>query len=184
MTFFIADPHFGHANIIRMCGRPYADIEEMNEALIEAWNGRITEGDTVYILGDLFFCCKKPEEILRCLSGKKHLILGNHDDSWMGKVDLSRYFIGVDTMLELTDGGRRLTLCHYPLLTWKDPKTSYMIHGHIHGSTNADFWPLLRLRDNVLNAGVDVNGFHPVPFEELLENNRRWKAGHDSGGPA
>ena len=38
-----------------------------------------------------------------------------------------------------------------------------------------DFWPLLRSRDRVLNAGVDINGFQPVTFEELLENNRSWK---------
>ena len=38
-----------------------------------------------------------------------------------------------------------------------------------------DFWPLLQKRDNVLNAGVDINHFTPVIFDELLENNRRFK---------
>lgn len=52
---------------------------------------------------------------------------------------------------------------------------SYMIHGHIHNDTRADFWPLIASRDNVLNAGVDINGFQPVTFDELLENNRRFK---------
>lgn len=50
---------------------------------------------------------------------------------------------------------------------------SYMIHGHIHNDTSADFYPLIAARENVLNAGVDINGFRPVTFEELLENNRR-----------
>ena len=48
-----------------------------------------------------------------------------------------------------------------------------MIHGHIHADTNADFWPLIRCRDNVLNAGVDLNGYRPVTFDELVENNRK-----------
>lgn len=26
----------------------------------------------------------------------------------------------------------------------------------------------------VLNAGVDINGFEPVTFEELLKNNNEW----------
>ena len=41
---------------------------------------------------------------------------------------------------------------------------------------SADYWPLLAIRDNVLNAGVDINGYVPVLFDELLENNRRFKA--------
>ncbi len=38
--------------------------------------------------------------------------------------------------------------------------------------TDIDFYPLITRRGNILNAGVDMNGFKPVTFEELLENNR------------
>ena len=55
MFYYIADPHFGHENILKMCGRPFDTIEEMNEAMIAAWNERVTGNDTVFILGDLFF---------------------------------------------------------------------------------------------------------------------------------
>lgn len=178
MIFFTADTHFGHANIVRMCERPYSDIDEMNEALIAAWNDRVSGGDTVYIVGDMFFRCADPEPILRRLKGKKRLILGNHDGSWIGKVEISRYFASVDTLLEISDGKHGLTLCHYPLLTWKHAKRSYMIHGHIHNDTAADYWPLLLRRERVLNAGVDVNGFQPVTFDELLANNIAYKEQH------
>ena len=57
---------------------------------------------------------------------------------------------------------------------------SYMVHGHIHNDRRADYWPLLQCRDRVLNAGVDINGFKPVTFEEMLENNIRFKA--EDGG--
>lgn len=63
------------------------------------------------------------------------------------------------------------------MLTWKHAMRSYMIHGHIHNDTSADFYPLIAARENVLNAGVDINGFRPVTFEELLENNRHFKKG-------
>ena len=52
---------------------------------------------------------------------------------------------------------------------------TFMIHGHIHNDTKADFWPLIAARDNVLNAGADINDFMPVTFDEMLENNRRFK---------
>lgn len=176
MIYFIADPHFGHENILKLCGRPFPDIETMNETLIAAWNGRVTGADTVYILGDLFYRCADPEAILQRLKGRKRLIVGNHDSSWMDRVDLSRYFFSVDEMLVVSDGTHALTLCHYPLLSWKHQKRSYMIHGHIHANTHDDFFPLIAARERLLNAGVDINGFRPVTFDELLENNAAFKA--------
>ena len=175
MIYYIADPHFGHSNILKMCSRPFASIQEMNEAMIAAWNERVTGRDTVYIIGDLLFRCADPESILRRLKGRKHLIVGNHDSSWMCEVDTSKYFVSVNDLLVTTDGTRQLTLCHYPLLTWKHQKKSYMIHGHIHANTDTDFFPLIAARERMLNAGADINGFIPVTFEELVENNRRFK---------
>ena len=71
-----------------------------------------------------------------------------------------------------------VTLCHYPLLTWRHQLRSYMIHGHIHNDTTSDCWPLIKSRDRLLNAGVDINGFEPVSFDELLANNRVFKLNH------
>jgi calcineurin-like phosphoesterase family protein len=176
MIYFIADPHFGHENILKLTGRPFASIEEMNEAMIAAWNERVTGTDTVYIVGDLFFRCADPEAILRRLKGRKRLIVGNHDSSWMDKVDLNRYFVSVDDLLVTTDGTRQLTLCHYPLLSWKHQLKSYMIHGHIHTKTDDDFFPLIAARERILNAGADINGLRPVTFEELVANNEAFKA--------
>ena len=45
--FFTADTHFGHANIIRYCGRPFADAAAMDGALIAIWNAAVAPGDTV-----------------------------------------------------------------------------------------------------------------------------------------
>ena len=175
MYYFISDPHFGHENILKMCRRPFENVEEMNEAMIDAWNQRVTGNDTVFILGDLFYRCPDPEPILQRLKGKKRLIIGNHDSSWTDKVDLSRYFVSVDPFLEITDGVRAITLCHYPLLTWKHKLRTYMVHGHIHNDTTSDFFPLLVARERVLNAGVEVNGYRPVTFEELQKNNQAFK---------
>ena len=73
MNYFTSDLHLGHRNIIRLCNRPFATIEEMDETLIRNWNAKVTNGDTVYILGDLLFRNEKPaEEYLKQLKGKKH----------------------------------------------------------------------------------------------------------------
>lgn len=35
-TFFTSDTHFGHANIINLCKRPFKDINHMNDMLVES----------------------------------------------------------------------------------------------------------------------------------------------------
>ena len=41
MVFFTADLHFGHANIIRHCVRPFASVEEMDAALMANCRRRV-----------------------------------------------------------------------------------------------------------------------------------------------
>lgn len=89
MIYYIADTHFGHENIIEMCNRPFSNVDEMNNVMIERWNKKIKGNDTVYVIGDMFFRCSDPESIMKQLKGKKRLLNGNHDGSWMTKLDAS-----------------------------------------------------------------------------------------------
>ena len=43
-VFFTSDTHFYHANIINFCKRPFANVETMNEALIENNRSGTSEG--------------------------------------------------------------------------------------------------------------------------------------------
>lgn len=176
MNYFIADMHFGHKNVLKLCNRPFKTIEEMNNVIIKCWNDRVRKNDDVYILGDMFFRCEDPESILSILNGHKHLILGNHD-GWVQKQGLQKYFISIDNYLEFSDGKNYFILSHYPMLSYHHEmrKNTYMIHGHIHADTNIDLFPILRTRERILNAGVDINDFTPVTLEELIENNITFK---------
>ena len=178
MIFFTSDLHLGHANIIKHCNRPFSSVEEMDEHLLSAWNSRVRPNDTVYILGDLIFRSKVPvDSYLSRLRGKKHLIIGNHDKGWMKKTDMSEHFVSVERFAEISDGQHKMTLCHYPLMSWNHiAKGSYMIHGHIHNSRDAMYFPLMRQMPNLLNAGVEINGYHPVKLDELIRNNEVFKS--------
>lgn len=86
-TFFTADHHFGHANILKYedamrrnaHGGRFQTVEEMDEFLIDQWNATVSPGDTVYHLGDLTFKQRTIEDILPYLNGSIILIVGNHD---------------------------------------------------------------------------------------------------------
>ena len=48
MIYFTSDLHFGHAGIISMRNRPFADKDEMNEALVRYYNAVVHQNDTCY----------------------------------------------------------------------------------------------------------------------------------------
>ena len=54
-TFFTADHHFGHANIIRHCNHPFANAAEMDEVMIANWNAVVRKDDRVIHVGDFAY---------------------------------------------------------------------------------------------------------------------------------
>ena len=87
MIYYISDLHLFHKNVTKegsdFDGRPYATLEEMHEDMRERWNRKITNGDTVYILGDVSLRGRLQDLIalVATLKGRKVLIRGNHDDT-------------------------------------------------------------------------------------------------------
>lgn len=73
-TFFTADTHFGHANIIRYTKRPFETVAEMDATLVSNWNATVGPDDDVWHLGDVAHGTQRAEAILPRLNGRKHLI--------------------------------------------------------------------------------------------------------------
>lgn len=80
MNYYISDHHFGH---VRMNSdidcRGFADVEAMDEYMIEQWNRKVKAEDEVFILGDLtaFTDGEQVNQLLGRLAGKKTLLSGN-----------------------------------------------------------------------------------------------------------
>lgn len=132
--FYIADWHYDHANCIHFDNRPFKNVEEMNEALIANWNKAVSPGDTVYVLGDMFWC-KTTDAIavLDQLNGRKFLVQGNHDRCHDAK--FRSKFINIDEYMEIKDGDRNVVLCHYPIPCFKNHFYGwYHLYGHVHTS--------------------------------------------------
>lgn len=78
--FYISDTHFGHKNCIKFDNRPFETVEEMDQTLIDNWNKKVSDEDTVYIIGDFIYRSGNTFEwYLKQLKGKKILVSGNHD---------------------------------------------------------------------------------------------------------
>ena len=148
MIFYIADCHFFHGALNnKMDKRGFADIEEMNEYMIDKWNNKVTNADTVVILGDLSLGkVEETNELIHRLKGKLCLITGNHDKYVTSPDFDSGRFEWIDNYREVTDSQKKVICCHYPIPFYDgqyrkrhngDPKT-YMLYGHVHETRDED----------------------------------------------
>lgn len=158
-TFFTSDTHFYHKNIIELCKRPYRDIEQMHEEMVNSWNSVVSPSDTVYHLGDVAF--SRELGILHRLNGFKHLIYGNHDE--MSISSLAPYFIDIQRYKELKLGNQKLVLFHFPIEDWNGKMHGTIhLHGHSHGRAVE--------APNRMDVGWDAKWtqYRPVNLQDIL----------------
>ena len=155
MIYFTADTHFNHKNIIKYCNRPFKNVYEMNNVLIENWNKKIGKSDLVYHLGDFGF--GKLDMIFNKLNGQIILIQGSHDKSSLKYKDR---FIEITPLKEICYQKQAISLCHYAMRVWpKSHYNSWHLFGHSHGKVE----PIGKSWD----VGVDNNNFMPLSFDEI-----------------
>ena len=173
MNYYIADTHFGHENVINFDKRPFENINEMDKVMIQQWNSVVKDEDDVYILGDFCFkSVKQPMWYIKQLKGKKHLIVGNHDNRLLKDEVAMKDIVSVNTILQVNDGEHTCILCHYPLAEWNHyHRGAWHIYGHIHNKKDKSY-EFMRTQERALNAGCMINGYIPVKIEQLIENNR------------
>jgi calcineurin-like phosphoesterase family protein len=161
-VFFTADPHYGHANIIKHSKRPFSSAEEMDEKMIENWNAKVTKSsDQVFVLGDFTFYSKvlvvDPAIIFKRLRGQKYLIIGNHDRDYTFKLPWGWV---KDTYFLRNANGTGIWLSHYSHRSWRNS-----FHGswHLWGHTHNKLGPYGKSFD----CGVDGHAFEPWSVDEV-----------------
>lgn len=145
MNYYISDLHLFHENSIKFDNRPFENINDMHETIRTKWNNKITNGDTVYILGDMSFRGKNEDLIafISTLKGHKILVKGNHDDvSDYRYHQLYEEVCDYKEIHDCVDGKNySLVLCHYPIFSWKAMgKGSILLYGHTHNSEEDDYY--------------------------------------------
>ena len=157
--FFTADSHFAHQNILMHNKRPWNNIEEMNEGLIEKWNAKVSKKDLTYIIGDFAF--ERHGYYLQRLNGKKILILGSHDK--MPQKHL-QCFSEVAPAKQIKIGNQFFYLNHCCQRIWeKSHYGSVHLFGHSHGR--------LQTFNLSFDVGVDAlgNNYEPLSFEQIMK---------------
>ena len=164
--FFTADLHLGHANILKYTDRGewFPSIGVHDEGVVEDWNKTVSQGDLVYLIGDVGWRRSSRQqvrlvELVSRLNGRKVLLHGNHDRIRDGS-DLAGCFVErydykeLDIRDEDAPGGKQhVSLFHYPISSWnRKHHGAWMFHGHSHSNDPGLYSPRMARVD----VGVDA----------------------------
>ena len=163
--FITADTHFGHKAMINFAGRPFREVDHMDNGMVAAWNTKVPKNAVVYHLGDFSFL--RPERtiaLLRRLNGTIRLVRGNHDGNNLNAEVLSQFDWARDLYESRTENGTKIIMCHYPLMTWKGSHRGVLhCHGHSHGN-------LFDSGTTRVDVGVDTtDDYAPLSYPELMQ---------------
>jgi len=196
--YFISDLHFycksqTNDGDVNYDNRPFADLDEMHDVMLRRWNAKVTNGDTVYILGDVSMRGRNDALIalVAQLKGKKILVKGNHDDVTDYRYkQLFAEICDYKELCENIDGkGYKLCLMHYPILMWNGQhRGAILLYGHTHNSIEDTFFQKcvgelnhnkkLAIEDGKPITAINVGcmkkwmDYEPRSLKELLE---RWE---------
>lgn len=161
--FLIADTHLGDENIIKYESRPFKDVEEMNNVLIENWNNTVGSMDTIFVAGD-FISDRRYLDIIHKLKGKIKIIVGNHDIPF---VDDYRRYANVEVFEYPIILDNFWIISHEPMyITENSPYAN--IFGHIHNN------PMyLTVSTRSYCVCVERNGYKPICFDYIKEMVRK-----------
>lgn len=174
--WFTSDLHFGHANIIEYCNRPFDSVWEMNEWMVDAWNETVQPGDDVWVVGDVAMGnITRSLTYVSRLQGRLHLVVGNHDRPFRRtgepkpRWEAAYRDAGFESIhhgtLEMSLNVSRLLVNHFPYVGDSREQDrflehrpidsgAWLLHGHVH-----DTW---RQRGRMVNVGVDAWAGRPV----------------------
>lgn len=162
--FLISDTHFDHYNIIKYCNRPFKNVNEMNNVIVNNWNKTVRKKDIIYFLGDVCFGRghRSIDYWFSKLNGKIFFIRGNHDK---GKVTKAKEIRG-KYFLEYK--GYKFILMHDPYR----PKDydGWIIHGDKHNNDLVNY-PFINGERKSINVSAEVVNYRPINLDLILSLN-------------
>lgn len=204
MRYYIADLHFFNDVLnTKMDKRGFESAEEMNEYMIRKWNAKVRPQDEVVILGDFSYGnAEETNKLLERLHGRLYLIEGNHDRFSTNSSFNSQRFVWVKQYAEMRDNGRKVVLCHYPIMCYngqyrvdeKGNPISYMLYGHVHNTRDQrlleQFQEMTRntvahckeggernIPCNMINCFCMYSDYAPLTLDEWIECDRKRREG-------
>lgn len=159
MIWLTANQNFGRHSAIEQWNRPFTNINEMNQALILAWNQVVEPNHTVWVLGNFAWDPESAEEALKKLNGNIHVIQGKFDQPIVGFLKKNKiYNQGIH---HVTQDKTTYTLSYWPQCEWLGDWS-------FHGWEDYSSYPTNPTLKRV-NVSCDLWGFKPVSMLKVTD---------------
>lgn len=169
--WFTSDTHFGSERTLQLSRRPFKNVQEMNNTLINKWNSVVGKDDIVYHLGDFgdYKTVKELNGKVILIEGNyelkdKELIFNNENDSfekYLTDLVFKEFipYLGFSHRAYIDD--KLVFMAHEPSKLFKtfDKENDIQIFGHIHEKQ--------MIKRFGMNVGVDCHNFTPIDIETI-----------------
>lgn len=170
--FLTSDLHLCHDRAFIFGPRGFKTVEDHDITICENWNNIIQPEDEVYILGDLMLNNNIAGiNMLKCLNGRKHIILGNHDTPTREKLYVEEGICEEPPKWAdmIHYKGYHFFLSHFPSMTANLEKESLKqvtinLFGHTH--QREKFYNDIPF---MFHVGMDSNNNTPVLLDDIIE---------------
>jgi calcineurin-like phosphoesterase family protein len=163
--YLVSDHHFGHANIIEYCDRPFSSPGEMDAVLLDRHYETVDPDDTLVHLGDVAMDMRDGQETIarfEQLDGDL-LVRGNHD---VGLTPGEAPFPVVESCV-LAHGEYEFYCTHRPEDV-PDSWDGWVIHGH-HHNNDIEGFPFVAGQEQRVNVSVELLDYRPVALDALVD---------------
>ena len=164
--FVTSNQQFGRPGAINAYKRPFKSVDEMNEYMFNQWNSVVSEGDIVFVLGNLAWDPEITEEVVAKLNGNIYAMQGEWDRSIKDITDIRGG--GTVKLKYLTEGIKMLAsqdsvLSYWPLTEWPRKKKGYVSFiGHPAKKYKSNH------TDKIVNVQCDRWDFKPIEIKSMV----------------
>ena len=164
--YVTSNQQFGRPGAIKAYGRPFADVEEMNQYMISQWNSVVTPEDTVFVIGNFVWDPETAERVARQLNGKIFVIPGEWDraikdittdDDFTDQFKVTYMAIGIKEVRALNS-----VLTYWPMVEWPKKNKGWISYfGYPNKKYPSDH------KKNIVNVACDYWDFKPVDIVKV-----------------
>jgi calcineurin-like phosphoesterase family protein len=171
--FVISDHHFGHANIIEYCDRPFSSVGEMDSVLLDRHYETVGGDDLLIHLGDVAMDMRNGEETIEYFDriDGDLLVRGNHDVG----LDPADAPFPVLEACTLEHGEFRFYCTHRPEDV-PDGWDGWVLHGHHHNNRPEEY-PFVAADERRVNVSSELLEYRPIALDTLTALLRECPAG-------
>lgn len=163
-TFVTSNLQLGRPGAIKKYKRDFKDVDEMDAALIKAWNTIVTQNDTVYHLGNFAWDPRTAQSSMLALNGNIKFVLGEHDEAVELLEIKGMLRPGCEIVKCITeDRDNEAVLSYWPLSYWPNKsKKWYSIIGFPQKTFKSD------PKKKIINASTDFWSHKPQELSKLM----------------